>query len=438
MALEFKKQDPQPVQNKGFEEVTYTSTEIGLPVPPIGIPMGFPSVHKISVNKKAVPPPPLALPGSDLKRAINYLADYSGCGWWRLGAPELLLNYGQKMIISSLTTMVVDPRFYTSGFCAIKLQRQATPVQKEFVKFLKVMGTHFGAKVCYELDDVVLEEDIPLYNRCRDAFTDPEIRKSITDMMDMCDEMVVVSPYMRDYYKSKINNKKIVYIPNYAPRMWFDRYYNEDEILKNYEKNKKRPKILITASGTHFDVINRTNQSDDYTHVLQSIIKSRKDFEWTWMGGYPLLLRPFIDNGEMIFKDWSPLLQFATGMHDVGAQATIAALADNHFNRAKSFIKLTEAGHLGLPFAGQDMECYKDAFHKFTTGDEMIDQIKQIVKDETIYMKESRKARKYADGFWLDDHLEEHIAFYTTSYGDLKRKEIAPILVNNNPEQFQL
>jgi hypothetical protein len=118
-------------------------------------------------------------------------------------------------------------------------------------------------------------------------------------------------------------------------------------------------------------------------------------------------------------------------MHDVGAQATIAALADNHFNRAKSFIKLTEAGHLGIPFVGQDMEPYKDAFHKFVTGDDMIDQLKSILTDSTTYMKEVRKARKLADNYWLDDHLDAHIEFYTTPYGDPKRVE----LVKLNPEQ---
>jgi hypothetical protein len=431
MALEFKKQET-PVNDKlPFEDVTYNGVELGIPLAPLGAPSTIPVATKVSINKKPIAPPPMALPGSNLPRAINYLADYSGCGWWRLGAPEMLLNYNQKMIVSSLTTMIVDPKFYTTGFCAVKLQRQATPVQKEFVKFLKLMGKHLGAKVCYEVDDIVFHEDIPLFNRCRGAFTDKEIRTSIEEMIDMCDEMCVVSDYMKEYYKSKTNNKKITTLPNYAPRCWFDRFYDEDELHRNYDKNKKRPTILITGSGTHYDVINATNQKDDYTHVLQSIIKTRKDYQWVFIGGFPLLLKPFIDNGEMVFKDWSPLMYFAKGMHDVGAQATIAALADNHFNRAKSFIKLTEAGHLGIPFVGQDMEPYKDAFHKFVTGDDMIDQLKSILTDSTTYMKEVRKARKLADNYWLDDHLDAHIEFYTTPYGDPKRVE----LVKLNPEQ---
>jgi hypothetical protein len=151
------------------------------------------------------------------------------------------------------------------------------------------------------------------------------------------------------------------------------------------------------------------------------------------MGGFPLLIKPFIDNGEIIFKDWSPLMYFAKGMYEVGAQATIAALADNHFNRAKSFIKLTEAGHLGIPFAGQDMEPYKDSWHKFVTGDDMIDQLKLILPNTDTYMKEVRKCRKFADDYWLDDdkNLMKHQEFYTTPYGSKDRKYI----LETNPEQ---
>lgn len=415
-----------------IEDISYTTVDLGLPFAPVGLPQSVPKVFKTITHRKPVPPPPIAIPGSNLARALNYVADYSGCGWWRIGAPEMLLNYGQKMIISSLTTMVLDPRFYMSGLCAIKLQRQATPVQKEFVKLLKHIGKDIKAKIIYEVDDLVLAESIPLFNRCRSAFTDPEIRKSIEEIMEMCDEFCVVSEYMKNYYKSKINNKKITVIPNYAPKMWFNRFYNEETILKNYEANKKRPKVLITGSGVHYDIGNQNNQKDDYSHVIQDIIKARKDFQFIFMGAFPLLLKPFIDNGEMIYTPWVPLLDFAQGMWDIGAQVTIAALEDNDFNRSKSFIKLTESAHLGLPFVGQSLEPYKDSWHQFNSGAEMMDQVKSIVTDSTTYMNECKKARKFGDDYWLDDNLDSAIELYTMPYGDQRRTHLLKL----NPEQI--
>jgi hypothetical protein len=425
---------------KDFENIKYTSHTLGIPHPPKGIPTKWktPRAIKCAIQRQFVEPPAQSMPGSNLPRALNYLADYSGCGLWRLGAAEHLLNFNNRMIVNSLTTMVLDPRFYMSGLCAIKLQRQATPVQKEFVKFLKEWGGKLEAKIIYEIDDIVFHEDIPMFNGCRKAFTDPEIRKSISDIMENCDEILVASEYMRDYYKTKTNNKKVVYIPNYAPKYWFDRYYNETTIMEEYTKNKKRPRILVTGSGTHYDVTGQNGLVDDYSHVVQAIIDTRKDFEWVFLGGHPVQLRPFIANGDIKFIKWSPLMEFANTINNVHAQVTMAALANNHFNRAKSWIKFTESGHLGIPFVGQKLEPYKDSFHQFVTSDEMIDQIKSVVSDETKYLDNCRKHRNYTDNYWLDDHLDEHIAIYTTKYGDPKRKIDAPYLARNNPEQFSL
>ena len=415
---------------KQYGNLNYEVIDIGYPYCPY-LPLGAKPITKAVLTRTNVSPPPLAMPGSDLPRVINYLADYSGCGYWRIGAPEMLLNYGGKMVVNTLTSMVIDPRFYLTGYKAIKIQRQATPVQKEFAKFLKMMGNNHDFKVIYEVDDIVFGEDIPLYNRCRSAFTDPEIRQSIEDIIHMCGEMMVVSDYMKEYYKSKLNIKNVTTIPNYAPRFWFDRFYNEDKILKDYQANKARPKILITASGTHFDVVNATGQKDDYSHVLQQIIKTRKDFQWIFMGGHPLLLKPYIDNGDIKFVPWAQLLQFSDAIANIAPQMTMAALESNHFNRAKSNIKLTESSHLGIPFVGQDMEPYKDAFHKFNTGSDLIDQLKSIVVDEDTYMADVKRHRKFGDGLWLDDHLDEHIEMYTLPFGDQKRKAILKL----NPEQ---
>jgi hypothetical protein len=417
--------------NKQYANINYDIFDIGYPYCPY-LPFGAKPISKAVVSKTNIQPPPLALPGSDLPRALQYAADYSGCGFYRTGLPEFLLNYNQKMVISTLTAMVIDPRFYLAGYKSILLQRQATPVQKEFVKFLKVMGNALNSKIIYEVDDVVCFEDIPLYNRCRGAFTDPEIRKSIEEIVNLCGEMIVVSDYMKEYYKNKFNIKNVTTIPNYIPKFWFDRFYNEEKILKNYQDNKKRPKILVTASGTHLDVANATNQKDDYSVVLQNIIKTRKDFQWVFMGGFPLLLKPLIDCGDIKFLPWAQLLDFPSAINNVGAQVTMAALLDNHFNRSKSWIKLTESSHLGIPFVGQDLEPYKSAFHKFNTSDEMIDQIKSIVIDEDTYMKDVKRHRAFGDTLWLDDNLECHLEKLTLPFGDQKRISLLKL----NPEQL--
>ena len=72
----------------------------------------------------------------NLMRCVNYLADYSGCGLWRMLWPEHVLNAHHKALCQSSSIMITNPEFY-HNVKIIRIQRQATPHQLEFVKFLK-------------------------------------------------------------------------------------------------------------------------------------------------------------------------------------------------------------------------------------------------------------------------------------------------------------
>ena len=399
---------------------------------PIGLPVGIPQVHNVQTIPSRAPLPPPEVPGQGLPRAINYLADYGGCSFYRCMAPNHMLNLYQKAVITELTTMVLDPRFYM-GISSVKVQRQATPHQREFIKQLKNLSKDLGFRLIYEIDDLVFREDIPDYNRNKDAFTSDEIRNSILDIMGMMDEITVTCDFMRDYFIDKTGNKNVTVVPNYLLKWWFDRYYNISDIAKKYEKNKSKPKISIFASGTHVDVVNRVNQNDDFAAVIQAVIKTRKQFRWQFYGCFPLPLKPFIDNGEIEFKNWVQLPDFPQAMAESDSVLTFAALQDNNFNRAKSNIKLIEAGALGIPCVCPDMVTYKDALLKYRTGDELIDQIKFALKDQDKYIKLCKQSRTYSSNFWLEDekNLNKHLEVYTTPFGSDQRK----FLLESNPKK---
>jgi len=439
MSLKFEKPAPalqvQQAQPRQQNTGTYKPIEfsnIGLPPgPPIiglpGMPIG------VQYNPQSKGPPPLEVPGANLKRAVNYYADYGGCGWWRMIAPELLINLNQTGVICGLTTMVVDPRFY-QGMNAVRLQRQATPIQLEFVRFLKAGSAKFGFKTIYEIDDIIFKDDIPLFNRCRVAFENEDIFNSSLEMMKLCDEVCVTCEYMKQYYIEKTGNKNITVIPNYPAKMWFDNRYNEKKIMENYDKNKKRPRILYAGSGTHIDVTNRTNQQDDFSGIVQFIIKTRNKFKWVFVGCFPLPCKPFIDRGEMEFIQWYPLKDLPKAYIDTNPTAVYAPLMDCTFNKAKSNIKFLEAGCCGIPGVFQDLVTYKDSFLRFKTGSDLINQLEVLLKDENTYADYSRKSRAYAETMWLDDHLEEFQELYFTRIGDPNRKA----LIKLNPDQDML
>ena len=101
-----------------------------------------------------------------------------------------------------------------------------------------------------------------------------------------------------------------------------------------------------------------------------------------------------------------------------------APLIDSNFNRAKSDLKFIEGCCMGLPTICQDMVTYKNAFHKFKTGSELIDQIKFLTKDRKKYIAESKKARRFGETRWLEDNIGFYEELYKYPYGDPKREKI--------------
>lgn len=400
-----------------------------------GVPGGFPSVYNVNMNRIHAPaPPPVEMAEASVPRAVNYYADHGGCGFWRMGWSEYLLNIKHKASIAGLTAMVLSENFY-QNIKAIRLQRQATPHQKAFVTGLKELSAKYKYKLIYEVDDIVFKDDIPDFNRCKDAFNNPEIVKTILEIMESMDEFTVTCQYMKDYYIEKTGKSHFNVLPNYAPKFWLDRFYNPARLEELFEKNKKRPRILYAGSGVHADVVNKTNQKDDFEHVVQQIIKSRKDFKYVWKGCFPLSCKPFIDNGEMEFITWSDLQDYPQGLYNAAANVTFASLQDNIFNKAKSNIKMIEAGAIGMPGIFQDMCTYQEADLKFKTGSELIDQFKYVTKDINTYMDYSAKGRSFANTMWLEDHLDEVMAIYFTEWGSKERNVMSPTLIKNNPEQ---
>ena len=372
------------------------------------------------------PRQPKRPPEADLPRSLNYYADYSGCGFWRMIWPEHAMNAYGKMVQIGSTVMTRDPNVY-NGIKSIRLQRQASPHQLGFVKWLRNLADQQKFKLIYEIDDVMFREDIPQYNKFRFAFEADEIRKSSQEMIEMCDEVTVTCDYMKDYYGMKTGNENITVIPNYPPKWWLGHMFDEDLLAKNYDRHVKKrhkPRILYAGSGAHFDVDNKANQQDDFAHVRDVIMKTSKDFQWVFVGAYPLPLQNLVRSGKIEFHPWAKLYDLPDLLKSLKVNAMVAPLIDNTFNRCKSDIKFVEASALGVPILCQDMVTYENALHKFTTGEDMVDQLKSLLKEKTSYMSHCRRANMSIQSRWLEspDNLDKYLELYTLPYADPNRK----------------
>ena len=376
---------------------------------------------KPQINQKLEKPPETQLP-----RFLNYYADYSGCGHWRMIWPEQVMNAHNKAVVHGTTVMNVDERYYVQAK-GVRIQRQATPQQLQFVKWLRQVADKNNFRLIYEIDDICFHEDIPDYNKYKTAFTDPAIRQSAQEMMEICDEITVTCPFMQDYYKSKTNNKNVTVIPNFMPKFWLGGKSNINRTMESYDKNKRKPRILYAGSGAHFDVENRTKFRDDFEHVNEVIRRTADKYQWVFIGAHPLPLRDLIQNGKVEFHPWKRLYEYGQGLYDLNVNLIVAPLQDNTFNRAKSDLKYIEACALGLPIVCQDLCTYENAPIRFKTGDEMIDQINNTLKDRSRYKSLCKKASQYADTRWLEDdrNIDCYTELYQYGVNDLKRVNLS-------------
>ena len=370
-------------------------------------------------------------PEVDFDRSINYYADYSGCGHWRMIWPENVINSHQKAVIHGTTMMVLDERYYQNTLC-VRLQRQATDQQLRFVRLLREFSGRQGFRIVYEIDDIVFHEDIPEYNKFKPAFTDPKIRECAVSIMKEVDEVTVTNKFMQEYYRDKTGNKNITVIPNYPPRWWMGNFYNSKKIERDYVKNKKKPRVLYPASGAHFDVDNKINQKDDFAHVRDIIRKTVDDFQWVFIGAFPPPLQDLVAQGKIEFHPWQRLYEYPYLVANLNVNMLIAPLEDSNFNKAKSDLKYIEACCYGLPIACQDLCTYGNAPIRFKTGDEMVDQVRKTLKHQDRYMKISRQSRAVADKRWLelDQNIDKYVELYKHPYKDPQRKLLNSLAEN--------
>jgi hypothetical protein len=347
------------------------------------------------------------------KRYVNYMADRQGCGQWRIGWAENHINMSSVGDSCSLTKMIINEQWY-EGVTAVKLQRQASKDQLRFVEFLNSIKGKYGFKLIYEVDDVVFREDIPDYNIYKPAFDNEETRQTCIDIINLCDEMTVTCKYIRDLYSLKTGKKEITVVPNFPPKWWIGHQYNHRTICQNFDRYRRKPRIAYAGSGAHFDVANKTGQQDDFTHVMEFILKNVDRYQFVFIGAVPLPLEHLVRENKIELHPWQTLVDYPTYLSKLNIQLFWAPLQDNPFNKSKSDIKYIEAACLGIPCLVQDMETYSNALPelKFKTADELEAKVKEILnwKNRNHYYTLVPKLRKIGESRFLEN--PENIGAY--------------------------
>lgn len=362
---------------------------------------------------------------ANLDKGVNFVADHSGCGFWRMFWPSDQINARMDGVIMSISQMIGDANFF-HNIKTIRIQRQATPQQFEYVKFLLQLKQKFNFHLIYEIDDVMFYEDIPEYNHFKPGFSAPEVRESSKLIIQSCDEITTTTKTIAKYYAEKTGNNRVTVIPNFIPKWWAGNFYDEKKISKYYDQNRKKPRILYAGSGAHADVDGRCNNKDDFYQIIEAVRKTVNKFHWVFYGILPRQLVDLLNAGKIEYHPWTKLYSYPETVMRLKCQAMVAPLQDNIFNRCKSEIKITEGGAFGLIPICQDLEPYEKAEYKFTTGDEMIDQLNTSLKNKDTFMKSVRRNRAETEKMFLenDENIGMWAELYKYPFQDENRKLI--------------
>lgn len=355
---------------------------------------------------------------------VQWPADYYGCGFWRMLWPQIVMN--MKSIAQVTHQSLIDRDFlHYTLINVLHIQRQVTDGQLEFYKKLVQLKKRMNFKLVYESDDIILAKDIPEYNPAKKKII--EIGDFAKDIIALCDEVTVSTPFLRDYYLKETGQKNITVIPNAPPEFWIGHYYDEKKLLEDYRAHKAKPRILYAGSAGHFHYSpDGKEMPDDFTHIKEAVMSNAHRYKWVFVGGFPTSLLNLVKMGIIEYYPWQTLDKYPKFLASLQASMWIAPLMENDFNQAKSDLKFLEASCLGLPIACQDMSTFAVAPIRFKTGEEMIKRLDETLESEETFLRESRRARALIENRWLerDENIGKYLDVYRYPFGDARRKYV--------------
>lgn len=336
--------------------------------------------------------------------------------------------------------LIVDPRFFYPQR-VVHCQRQVNDIQAQYIlQFLKPLSDQIGFWLRWEVDDVIFHEDIPPYNMGRAAFDNKQFFANVSNILQAVDIVTVTTDLLKDYYVSKCNidHNKVIVLPNYLPRWWIGQAYNLDQKKQQLEKNKKRPKILLPLSSSHYDLDGSQGYKDDFEIIANFVRATCKKYEWMVVGHCPKLIEDLIMSQQVTVVPGSDLLNYPRETSEREPQLIVAPLRDNTFNRCKSCIKLVESWALGIPAIVQDLPCYSTYTDStFKDMNQLQDKIDGLLRDPKKYertIKQNRNTVDYGDsispnGWWMEKNLQGWFNLFT-----IPQKSINADIRSKKPE----
>jgi glycosyltransferase involved in cell wall biosynthesis len=399
----------------------------------------------------------MSVPQQQFKN-VMYLSDTSGTGFWRHIQQIMAVNciaQGTGIYNTYSQIPVLDKDYY-KGITSISVQRWISTEQKKvFLNFFKPICEMNNAFLMYHIDDDMWYKHIPIYNRGREAFEGEEIQNNIREMLNAADFVVVTTDRIKELYHTiyGVPNENIIAIPNLLPKWWFGDRYNLEEKLNQFNKYKKKPRIGVVSSLSHYNIdgvrvdkdgkacrckdkeknvwVNEDKQvipyeetfeiKDDVDDIIKCVLDTIDDVQWVFFGFLPPKLEHLARNKKIEFHPSVPILNYPSMLTNLQLQAIVAPITKDEFNFCKSHIKTMEAAVLGVPLFATNCLPYDRVMQPdqlFDTADELKEKILKlkfmsrgaysslIERQWKWFHTPCKEGSVVLKNYWLEDNLD--------------------------------
>ncbi len=360
------------------------------------------------VNPQFQMPEPVRKSLDDGRQHVFLAVNDGGlCGYWRSRfiSQALEFVYADKCACIDSRIAMYD-RGLLNAADSCRCSRFCKEHELQWMRYARQV-TGGRLKLIYDIDDILVYDDIPEYNMFRNLF--PGIENILRDAMLEADVITVTSEYLRDYYVNKLQipPERFVLIPNYPPRWLFDNYHPELVHARCRRHKKHQMRIGIAASATHFSA--DTETGDDCSVIADWIIRNRKKYKFVFKGGFSSYFEPYADDFEI--HPGSNLLAYPKDKLALDVDLMIQPLQDNLFNRCKSLIKFYESWGDGTPCFVSGVANYLEAAPEccFRDSAELDGLIADLFSSEKTYMSVAENNYKRLNSLWLDKNLDKWI-----------------------------
>ncbi|MHC4413608.1 MAG: glycosyltransferase [Planctomycetota bacterium] len=337
-------------------------------------------------------------------RVLAVPEEIDGCSLWRVFNPmNELFRQGYKDIDYDLhKNPLLDylwtyQRWVTENhqYDAVVLPRKHWMIKHQWQANSWFSGLHkLGVMVIYELDDDLFTEHFERRLVEHKGYT-PEYAKErrgwIINTIRRCDGMTVSSQRLATMLKQWVDIP-IQVVPNYIDLRWFKQVQ---------KRNQRDPKLTGLTVGW----FGGWRQRHDLEEMIQAwgiLAKKYKHITFVVFGHQPDFVTEYVSADRLYGIPWLPVWGYPAGLLNIDIGC--APLADNTFNRAKTYIKAMEYAASGAAVVasptvyGQLIEHGEDGYIAHTVED-WVEYLSALIDDyrhrHDMSKKLLAKVRKY-------------------------------------------